>query len=1515
MDLEKAAIEIARKSVWYIEADIRAESSRQGSAVLVALKHRMTGHRRNYLLTCLHVVCGVKPIGEAIRYSHPEEIRCWPPESSYSKIDKSNCYIAHVSKVRPLPEGDTKHFTEYDDWVLLEVDDPEFRVIKASTVWAEKNAIPKEGLFIVGYPDGIEGFRTLNKDRYVSNTPSLSLNISQGVDHYAFKVDTLNTKHGMSGGGCYSQDGILIGLHREGKDRSMKRVEIRADRIADELLEKDLQPDQKLPLNSESQTVVQWISSTEAVGRYHREIEAACTRLNCRLVDQHDPSAVDVALVVIVQPESMTPEATATKLEQQLGRIDLVKIPVFAFIHESLFLVDTAETNVQMTSDRFEGLLNRIHSSAKTNYFASVEDLRQAVVSALSQYHPRAQPDLVGKIPFPPAPYEAYPYTLMETSRLVGRDDLLRRLDSWYSDRTVDTDHESPKPIFVVQAVGGMGKSAASWTWFRNGVPHRDALLQGRIWWSFYHADAHFDKFVAKALAYISTRSDHEVEQMSFREQQKELTERLRNGRYLIVLDGFERELNAYSATESLRRRGTHTEEYSDDAVANGWHCSTADPRLGQFLFEFTQGPCESKFLITTRLFPQSLSTRAGLPRPEVEKHELRGMNDEETLIFWRSLGGRGSDEHILQVTRRFRHHPLLIGSLVQVVVKNRWAAGDIDAWLRKRGDTSVYANDDATRHVAVAILDAFPDGGRILHIIAAFHTPIPWSLLVALLVSPDGPAKDTGTLDRQLSLLENHGLVGWERSSNTYDMHPVIRSSVWSVLPDQEKLKLFQSLEARLGELRFDVEQGTGQAAALIQRFYCLASLSRYDEAYLFFRDQCQSVTWKQSNFRLLTDMLELLFPRGVSEQPAVALEHRLELVNYLASGYCHSGRPSIAAELFAALLEQDDIQQAIRSLVFGNLSISLHFTGRLREAYVAALTSLKESRNFTLDSSNPTPDESRALGLLASVQRTMGSCEMELIVKRLSWLGTVAGLEETEFNRVVHPLLLEYALDAENASVSKEIDTAIENAVLESGDSPKSTLFFGSQVQSSSELNSLCTRLIHGRVLLIGGEYDKAERVLANVLLAARDLSLREIEIQAVIGFARIELQRAKATQKKFPPLRWISQIVTFVRRLPIKVRVGFQSNEDSLLSVLYLCEQGPFPLLAADALNLLAQFRIERGDAEGAVWAARKAFEHSWCDGPPFSFVRGLTEARRTLRSLGANPPELEPYDSSKYEPIPDVQINPGFVLFGLSQQYCGVFADSIVRADAARSTQLSEGVSDLDGGRAIEKSVSNATIPLQEVKQAKDLAKQDEAKNSDRSRRDSWRKLVLRFIHVGVPACSLLIVCIACLFRISWSYPVFLSWIVSFWGTAVYGLMILKASAAIKATAKLGAAVQRLTGVRQAPEIWAQDHRDRYSQQTEYAALNIQMIISNNLPFRLVLLNLPIFGVGLMLAFDRINLIPEFICVTVTVYLVLTVWQLRVLKRTLENTPQHSKEESDLAEDISLIDPSHYWRFLD
>ncbi|MCX6925138.1 MAG: hypothetical protein NT154_18280 [Verrucomicrobia bacterium] len=88
----------------------------------------------------------------------------------------------------------------------------------------------------------------------------------------------------------------------------------------------------------------------------------------------------------------------------------------------------------------------------------------------------------------------------------------------------------------------------------------------------------------------------------------------------------------------------------------------------------------------------------------------------------------------------------------------------------------------------------------------------------------------------------------------------------------------------------------------------------------------------------------------------------------------------------------------------------------------------------------------------------------------------------------------------------------------------------------------------------------------------------------------------------------------------------------------------ERGPYPLFHADARNILARIERDQDNQESAIAAATKAYTLAWCDGPPYAYHYGLTNARKHLQELGALEPQLTPFDASKCEPMHNVELNP-------------------------------------------------------------------------------------------------------------------------------------------------------------------------------------------------------------------------------------------------------------------------------
>jgi hypothetical protein len=154
-----------------------------------------------------------------------------------------------------------------------------------------------------------------------------------------------------------------------------------------------------------------------------------------------------------------------------------------------------------------------------------------------------------------------------------------------------------------------------------------------------------------------------------------------------------------------------------------------------------------------------------------------------------------------------------------------------------------------------------------------------------------------------------------------------------------------------------------------------------------------------------------------------------------------------------------------------------------------------------------------------------------------------------------------------------------------------------------------------LQGRATMASRDFVRADEVLHHALSRARAVIATEFELQALIAITELELQRGDHTKAK------------------------------SILDEVWeTAERGPYPLYQADAYNVLAAIARAEGNKSAAIDAATKAYAAAWCDGPPYAYHWGLEKAKAHLAALGAPEPDMPPFDESKFEPLPEVEINP-------------------------------------------------------------------------------------------------------------------------------------------------------------------------------------------------------------------------------------------------------------------------------
>jgi tetratricopeptide (TPR) repeat protein len=872
-------------------------------------------------------------------------------------------------------------------------------------------------------------------------------------------------------------------------------------------------------------------------------------------------------------------------------------------------------------AEKLKRLKERLKNENAVNFFESAADLRANVINSLASYRERhGKRDVttfhyISDIPEPPEVFIAHPYTLLQTHRLVGRQPELNLLTDWVA----KPDAEVYKArILSVVAVGGMGKSALTWTWFQDIAPQEMKPLAGRMWWSFYESDATFENFVTRALAYVTRRPLAEVQQTPAPERETQLLAALDREPHLLVLDGLERILIAYARMDAAHLSDDDYDRQTANFVANAYGLpasaaqsftgehrlrKTADPRAGSFLRKLSNVRA-SRILVSTRLYPADLQMLTGEPLGSCVADFLPGLADDDALELWRTFGATGARDSLLPLFRQADNHPLLIQALASEVARYRPAPGDFDAWRRAHPDFNPFGLPlvQVKSHVLAFALRGLDDKAQqVLRTIAAFRMPASYDTLTALLIGEGKPCADERELDEVLTELEDRGLLGWDKRANRYDLHPLVRGVVWSGLSDDARRGVYTSLHAHFEAVPMIDDplkvNSLEDLAPAIELYNALIGLGRYDDAEIFFYERLGNATlYRLSASRQRVELLELLFPDGLEQLPRLnRRDAQAYTLTMLALGYQHSGQPGRAAALFrrtnTICSERED--DGGLSVGLCNLSDTLRLSGALYESEAAARRALvitREQNNsfqeaislyflgLTLVARGLANESGSALQRSLRLFRAQSNSQGEGVVtsylaQRVVWLGEFAG-----------------------------------------------ALLFANRAWELAHVQSLEHDFIRaaraqGEAALSLNDFAAADERLHHALTRARVVNLVEEELPALVALA--ELRRRQGDLK---------------------------AARELLEDMWEAAERGPYPLIHADACNVLAQVERDAGNDAKAVEAARRAYELAWCDGPPFAYHWGLEKARGLLRELGAGEPEMPAFDESKFEAMPEVEIDP-------------------------------------------------------------------------------------------------------------------------------------------------------------------------------------------------------------------------------------------------------------------------------
>jgi len=879
-------------------------------------------------------------------------------------------------------------------------------------------------------------------------------------------------------------------------------------------------------------------------------------------------------------------------------------IPILLFLMHADHTLIRADVETGPNAAKLEALKSRMLQAHVTSFFRSPEDLRGHVIDALSKLRDRRPAELhyVRDIPKPPEAYIAHPYTLLSTSRLIGRQQELNYLTDWVARPASEV---FAVRVLSVVAIGGMGKSALTWKWFNEIAPHEMTPLAGRLWWSFYESDAHVENFLVRALAYVSDRSRADIEALPPAEREEQLLSVLDRTPFLVALDGLERVLVAYARMDAARLADDDLDERTSNQLAGargmpasaaqafvGQHPlrKAADPRVGAFLRRLAMVRA-SRILISTRLYPADLQTPLGMSVLGATAHFLGGLTPDDALDLWRAFNVSGPRDQLLALFARFEHYPLLIRALATEVAFYRRAPGDFAQWQQDHPDFDPFRLPlvQVKSHVLAHALDGLDGSARqVLETIAAFRMPASYDTLTALLVGTGRLFPDDRGLDGALSDLEDRGLVGWDRRANRYDLHPIVRGVAWATVKTETRRDLYTKLKTHfeaLPAVADDEVTSLDDLTIAIEIYDKLIGLERYEDAWSMVRSRLSNSLIRLHATRQFAELLSMLFPDGIEAAPRLRdPEARSGVTAMLALAYQWSGRPGEAVGLARRAGEH--------RIEYGHLIVMGYpsaLCGRLREAeaYLLRGLGLAEERNAALST----------LGFLGLTLAIRGRWDDALRALTATVVEGPLGPDDQSFPQAYLAQLALWRGDLVAASAA--VDTLV-------GLVPR--------VATLRQQAALRAERMQGAVALSRGDLGRAADRLSEAVTRAHAVNHAEEGLPALVGLAEVRRRQGD---------------LAAARGLLAEARE--------------LAERGPYPVFHADACAVLARIGLDEGDRAAAAAAATQAYRLAWCDGPPFAYHWGLEEATRLLRELEVpEPADLPPFDESRFEPMPDVAI---------------------------------------------------------------------------------------------------------------------------------------------------------------------------------------------------------------------------------------------------------------------------------
>ncbi len=465
-------------------------------------------------------------------------------------------------------------------------------------------------------------------------------------------------------------------------------------------------------------------------------------------------------------------------------------------------------------------------------------------------------------IPIAPRPYIAHPYGMPKS--FTGRVEEINSLKEW-----IYLDHNHP--LYVLEAIGGMGKTSLTWKWLQDEIISKPSENKGIIWWSFY--DQGFEDFIEHLFQYCVPEEIRIKQEKA--DRLKTILTTLTNQRFLIILDGFERVLRGYGQMSAM-----YIQEggLSQADIIEAWdkhQRSPVNPKAERLLEGFCSG--KSKVLITTRLFPSTLEDLAGV------KHvKLYGLSKTDSIDFFKKENIQGSPEDMVNAAAVYGYHPLMLKLLISSI--NRSKTKDINEAFTKK-----IINQKDPQKILQTSFDVLNEDEKLIATyLSVFRTTFDFDAACTLF-----PDKDVDDIWSTLYELRSLGFILYNEPDEKFDFHPIMRSYLYDRLSNKENIH-------ELAITYFQAIPPTEEAATIeelqptIELFHHFVKAKKYDNAFSLFQNRLTTKLYHElEEYGKIYELLDSLFLNNSPQNSLLSDPDNIRSATLLIGyAYHHLGR-----------------------------------------------------------------------------------------------------------------------------------------------------------------------------------------------------------------------------------------------------------------------------------------------------------------------------------------------------------------------------------------------------------------------------------------------------------------------------------------------------------------------------------------------------------------------------------------------------------------------------------------------